>query len=128
MLAAALLILGTPALPGVAAGGPNLAAGKATAESGHADVYGSGNITDGNQASYWESVNNAFPQWVQVDLGSTTSIDQIKIKLPTGWGARTETLSVQGSTTGSSFSTIVASSGYAFDPAGGNTVTINFGA
>jgi hypothetical protein len=117
-----------PMAPAAAAGGPNLALGKAASASSTNDVYGAGNLNDGNQATYWESANNAFPQWAQIDLGTATSIDQVKLKLPTGWGARTQTLSVQGSTTGSSFSTIVASAGYSFDPAAANTVTISFGA
>src|SRR5262249_39542277 len=84
------------------------------------------NVNDGNQASYWESTNNVFPQWVQVDLGAATSIDQVILKLPSGWGTRTETLSVQGSSDGSSFATIVGWTGYAFPS--NNVVTINFGA
>ncbi len=40
------------------------------------------------------------------------------------WGARTQTLSVEGSTDGSTWTTIKASADYTFDPAGGNTVTI----
>ena len=56
-------------------------------------------MTDGNQATYWESANNAFPQWVQVDLGSSVSTNQVVLKLPTaGWGSRNQTLAVQGST------------------------------
>jgi hypothetical protein len=90
--------------------------------------YPVANTADGNQASYWESANNAFPQWVQADLGSAVSTSQVVLKLPTGWAARTETLSVQGSTDGSSFSTLVASADYRFDPASGNTVTIDFSA
>ncbi|WP_081973655.1 glycosyl hydrolase family 28-related protein [Kitasatospora phosalacinea] len=43
----------------------------------------------------------------------------------TAWAARTQTLTVQGSTDGSSFSTLVGSAGYTFDPASGNTVTVN---
>ncbi|MEW2517312.1 galactose-binding domain-containing protein [Actinacidiphila alni] len=106
----------------------NLAAGKPTAESGHADVYGSGNAVDGNANSYWESTNNAFPQWLRVDLGSAVAVNQVVLKLPpaTAWATRTETLSVQGSTDGSTFSDIVASAGYTFNPATGNSVTINF--
>ncbi|MBM9508175.1 discoidin domain-containing protein [Actinacidiphila acididurans] len=106
----------------------NLAAGKPTAESGHADVYGSGNAVDGNASTYWESTNNAFPQWLRVDLGSAVAVNQVVLKLPpsTAWAARTETLSVQGSSDGSTFSDLVASAGYNFDPATGNTVTINF--
>lgn len=40
------------------------------------------------------------------------------------WGTRTQTLSILGSTNGSSCSTIVGSTGYTFDPSTGNTVTI----
>ena len=35
--------------------------------------YGAGNAGDGNQATYWESANNAFPQWIQADLGAAKS-------------------------------------------------------
>jgi hypothetical protein len=104
----------------------NLAQGKPTAESGHSDVYGSGNAVDGNQGTYWESVNNSFPEWLQVDLGASVSVNRVVLKLPTGWGIRSQTLSVQGSTTGSSFSDLVGSASYQFNPASGNTVTINF--
>ncbi|MFI5707037.1 discoidin domain-containing protein [Kribbella sp. NPDC051620] len=104
----------------------DLAAGKPTSESSHNDVYQSGNVTDGNQATYWESANNAFPQWVQVDLGSGQSAGRIVLQLPAGWGARTQTLSVLGSTNGSSFSTIAGSAGYTFAPGNNNTVTITF--
>ncbi|MEV6494891.1 CARDB domain-containing protein, partial [Actinoplanes sp. NPDC051633] len=44
------------------------------------------------------------------------------------WGARTQTIAVQGSTNGTSFNTLSASAGRVFDPATGNTVTIAFGA
>jgi hypothetical protein len=49
------------------------------------------------------------------------------LKVPTGWGARTETLSVGSSTDGANFGTLVASMGYAFDGSA-NTVTITFAA
>jgi len=112
------------------AGNVNLALNRPTAESSHVDVYGSGNAVNGNASSYWESANNAFPQWLQVDLGAATTIGRIVLKLPppTAWQTRTQTLSVQGSTTGSSFSTLVGSAGYTFNPATGNTVTITFAA
>ncbi|MGC5291283.1 CARDB domain-containing protein [Micromonospora sp. DT231] len=114
---------------GFAAAATNLAQGRPTQESGHADVYDSSKVVDGNAGSYWESVNNAFPQWVQVDLGSSQSVNQVVLKLPTsGWGTRTQTLSVRGSTNGSSFTDLVGSQTYTFNPATGNTVTINVGA
>jgi hypothetical protein len=92
------------------------------AESSHSDVYPAGNANDGNQATYWESANNAFPQWLQVDLGASVQVNKVILKIPSGWAARTETLAVQGSTTGSNFTDIVASAGYNLSP----TATINF--
>ena len=85
----------------------------------------SGNVADGNQATYWESAAIGGGQWVQADLGSATSIDQVVLKLPTGWGARTQTLSVQGSNDGVAFATIVGSSAQSFNGSS-NTVTLNF--
>ncbi|MFF2383925.1 choice-of-anchor D domain-containing protein [Streptomyces sp. NPDC058108] len=118
----------TVALTGTGAGttSRNLAAGAATTESSHTDVYPSSNVTDGNQGTYWESANNAFPQWVQADLGSAQSVSRVVLQLPAGWGARNQTLSLSGSTDGSSFSTIKSSATYTFDPATNNTVTITF--
>jgi hypothetical protein len=103
----------------------NLAAGKPTGESSHTDVYPSSNVTDGNQSTYWESANNAFPQWVQVDLGSAQSAARVVLELPATWGARTETLSLTGSTDGSTFTTVKASATYSFAPST-NLVTITF--
>ncbi|MFC6086494.1 discoidin domain-containing protein [Sphaerisporangium aureirubrum] len=128
LLAAGLLVLGWPVTPVSAAGGPNLAAGKTATASSTNAPYSAGNVNDGNQSTYWESSGGTFPQWAQVDLGAATSIDQVVLKLPPGWEARTQTLSIQGSSDGSGFSTIVASAGYAFGPSGGNAVTVNFGA
>jgi hypothetical protein len=118
------------ALSGTGAGttSTNLAAGKPTSESSHNDVYPSGNVTDSDQNTYWESANNAFPQWVQVDLGSAQSASRVVLQIPAGWGSRTETLSVLGSTNGSTWTTLKASAGYTFNPSAGNAVTITFGA
>ncbi|WP_421735472.1 discoidin domain-containing protein [Cellulomonas sp.] len=111
---------------GAIAAGPNLAAGKPATASTTVDVYGAGNVTDGNQGTYWESANNQFPQWVQVDLGTAATVTDLTLKLPTGaWGARTQTLTVQGSTNGSTFTTLKASTGYTFDPGAANTVNVD---
>jgi F5/8 type C domain/NedA-like, galactose-binding domain len=108
----------------------NLAAGRPTTESSHTQGYVSGNAVDADANTYWESANNAFPQWIQVDLGASTSVSRLVLKLPpsSAWGARTQTLTVSGSTDGASFSAIVNSASYTFDPASGNSVTITFAA
>ncbi|SEO26660.1 discoidin domain-containing protein [Actinacidiphila rubida] len=104
----------------------DLALHKATSESSHTQVYGSGNAVDGDANTYWESANNAFPQWLQVDLGSSAATGRIVLALPPNpaWGARTQTVSVQGSPDGGTFTQLKAAAGYTFDPAGGNTATI----
>ncbi|MET8352910.1 MULTISPECIES: discoidin domain-containing protein [unclassified Micromonospora] len=96
--------------------------------STHNQNYVAGNANDGNADTYWESANNAFPQWIQADLGATVSVDRVVLKLPpaSAWQTRTQTLSVLGSTNGSSFSTLKASAGYTFNPATGNTATVSF--
>ncbi|GGR93009.1 hypothetical protein GCM10010169_41730 [Micromonospora fulviviridis] len=106
----------------------DLARGRPTAESSHTQSYGSGNVVDGNPDTYWESANNAFPQWVQVDLGAATPVGRVVLRLPPSpaWQARTQTLSVLGSTDGGSWSTLVAGGGRLFDPATGNQVTLTF--
>ncbi len=106
----------------------DLAAGRPTGESSHTQNYVSGNATDADQNTYWESANNAFPQWLQVDLGATQSASRIVLQLPASWGARNQTLSIVGSTDGATFGTVVGSATYTFDPASNNTVTITFAA
>ena len=104
----------------------NLALHRPTAESSHTQVYGSGNAVDGDPNSYWESANNAFPQWLQVDLGAAQPVRRVVLTLPpsSAWGTRTQTLAVTGSADGSSFTSLVGSAGYTFNPASGNTATV----
>lgn len=131
MLTAGLLLFAGPTFQAADAAvlaGPNLAAGKTATASSNTQNYVAANVTDGNQGTYWESNNNAFPQWVQVDLGSSVSTNQVVLKLPSsGWGSRDQTLAVQGSTDGQNFNDLSASAARAFT-APGNTVTIDYGA
>ncbi|WAP59663.1 discoidin domain-containing protein [Streptomyces sp. S465] len=109
--------------------GRNLAKGRPATATGSTDVYTPGKAVDGDAGTYWESANNAFPQALTVDLGSPQAVRRVVLKLPpsSAWGARTQTLSVLGSTDGSasSYATVVGSQGYRFDPATGNTVTVD---
>ncbi|MGH1553668.1 discoidin domain-containing protein [Streptomyces sp. L7] len=86
-------------------------------------MYPSSNVTDGNQNTYWESANSAFPQWVQVDLGSARSASRVVLQLPAAWGARTQTLTLGGSTDATAFTTLKSSAAYTFDPSTGNTAS-----
>ncbi|WP_315094386.1 CARDB domain-containing protein [uncultured Cellulomonas sp.] len=99
-----------------------LSAGKPATASSTNQSYVAGNVTDGNQATYWES-SSAFPQWVQVDLGAAATVTDVTLRIPGGWGARSETVTLQGSTDGSGFSTLKASAPYTFT--GGNIVAVD---
>ncbi|WP_353940615.1 discoidin domain-containing protein [Streptomyces sp. HUAS MG91] len=104
----------------------NLALNRPTTESGHTQTYGSANAVDGNPGTYWESTNGAFPQWLQVDLGAATQVGRVVLTLPPAdaWATRTQTIAVQGSADGASFSTLRSAAACTFNPASGNTVTL----
>ncbi|MDT7841477.1 discoidin domain-containing protein [Streptomyces justiciae] len=104
----------------------NLAKGRPATATGSQDVYTPGKAVDGDANSYWESTNNAFPQSWTVDLGSAEAVRRLVLKLPpsAAWGARTQTITVLGSTDGSAYATVVGATGYRFDPATGNTATV----
>jgi hypothetical protein len=106
----------------------NLALNEPVTASSDYETYVPFNVTDGNSSTYWESTDGAgYPQTVTVNLGSVQSIGSITLDLPpsSSWSTRTETLSVLGSANDTTFSQIVASAGYTFNPSTGNTVTIS---
>ena len=106
----------------------NLALSQPVTASSSYQSYVPANVTDGNTSSYWESTDGAaYPQTIAVDLGSAQSIGSVTLDLPpsSAWATRTETLSVLGSANGTSFTQLVGSAGYVFNPSTGNTVTIS---
>ena len=64
VLAVGLTALGLSPLAASASAAdrPNLALGKAASADGSVGGYPAANVTDGNQASYWEGPTNVFPQ------------------------------------------------------------------
>jgi hypothetical protein len=106
----------------------NLALNQPATASGTTQNYVPSNAVDGNTSTYWESTDNAFPQWFQVDLGSSQSVGRIVLDLPpaTAWNTRSQTIQIQGSTNGSTYTTLAASASYTFNPSTGNTVTVTF--
>ena len=105
----------------------NLAAGKPATASSEVPGFPATAVTDSNTDTYWESAANAFPQTLTVDLGSAQTVGRVQLKLNGGWGGRTETVQVQGSTDGTTFTTLAPTADYAFDPtANNNTVTATF--
>ncbi|MGZ3103356.1 discoidin domain-containing protein [Streptomyces sp. H72] len=105
----------------------DLARHRPTAASSHTQAYGSAHAVDGDPHTYWESANHAFPQWLQVDLGAATGVGRVVLAVPPSpaWAARTQTVAVQGSTDGVSFSSLRGATALTFDPSRGNTATLS---
>nr|WP_286219210.1 discoidin domain-containing protein [Paraoerskovia sediminicola] len=120
-LVAPLVLLAAPAQ----AVSPDVARGASATASSQNAPYVASNLTDGSQGTYWESANNAFPQSATIDLGASYSVEDLTLMLPTGWGARTQTIAVATSTDGSAFSTISAAKAVAFDPGAGNRAALD---
>ena len=106
----------------------NLALGQPATASSDYETYVPANVTDGNTSTYWESTDGAgYPQTLTVHLASASRSARSRstCRRRRAWSTRTETLSVLGSANGTSFSQIVGSAGYTFNPSTGNTVTIS---
>jgi hypothetical protein len=113
--------------PGDDAGGDtgNLALDRPSTASSTLAGFSSASAVDGNPDSYWESINNVFPQSLTVDLGSVHTVARIVLKLPpVDWPRRTQTVSIQGSADGSNFVVLDGPTAVTFDPTSGNTATI----
>ena len=109
-----------------AAASVNLAAGRSVTASSHVENYVAALVTDGDQATYWESAAS-FPQRVRVDLGSVTTVGRLRLMLPssTDWNRRVQTLSVYGSRDGKTFTRLRGPAGYAFDANAGSADAVS---
>jgi hypothetical protein len=93
-----------------------------TSSSQTSDYYGPQRLVDGDQGTYFESLDGTFPQTVTLDLGQTSTVDRIVLTLPPGWGTRVETIAISADG-----APLVASTDYTFDPdVANNAVTITF--
>jgi hypothetical protein len=109
-------------------GGPvNLALNQPIVASGATSGYPATNAVDGNTSSYWEGVDGSWPTTLAVNLGATDAVSYLTLDLPpsSAWSTRTQTLSILGSNNDTTWSTLVASATYTWNPSTGNTVTIN---
>jgi len=118
----------TVSLTGTGAGSTttNLALNAPVTASSYTQTYAPANAVDGNTSTYWEADNGVWPSWITVNLGSSQTLGSVTITLPpsSAWNTRTQTLSILGSTNDSTFTTIVGSATYTWNPSTGNTVTI----
>ena len=104
---------------------PNLALNQPiSASSEWSSYYAASNANDGNTSTYWEGTDGSWPSTLTVNLGSVHTLGSTTIDLPPGWSTRTQTLSVLGSTDDSTWTTLVASATYTWNPTTGDSVTI----
>ena len=83
------------------------------------------NANDGNQATYWQAANASGVLTLQ--LAEAAPVDRVVLELPQGWGDRDQTIEVDGSTNGTSWTQLVAPTAYLFSAsngAGNNVVSI----
>jgi hypothetical protein len=84
------------------------------------------NANDGNQATYWQAANSTGD--LTLALAEPAPVDRIVLELPQGWGDRDQTIEVDGSTDGSTWTTLAPSATYLFsasNAAGNNVVDIS---
>ena len=84
----------------------NLALNASVSASSYTQNYVPANAVDGNTSTYWEGTNGTWPTTYTANLGADDSLSSVVLDLPpsSAWGTRTQTLSVLGSTNGSSYS------------------------
>ncbi|MFJ9492234.1 CARDB domain-containing protein, partial [Streptomyces sp. NPDC101224] len=107
--------------------GSNLAVGKPISASSTVHGFVAANANDNDTGTYWEGAGGSYPNTLTVGLGSNADLDRLVLKLDpaTAWAARNQTVEVLGrEQSAPGFTSLVAAKSYAFDPAGGNTVTV----
>jgi hypothetical protein len=83
------------------------------------------NANDGNQATYWQAANATGV--LSLQLAEAAPVDRVVLELPQGWGDRDQTIEVDGSTDGTTWTQLVAPTAYLFsanNAAGNNVVSI----
>ena len=89
--------------PGGGGGGSNLAQGRpTTASSIENGSFVASNATDGNTGTRWSS-GFSDPQWIQVDLGSTRTINRVVLNWEAAYG---RAFQIQTSNNGTSWTTV----------------------
>jgi hypothetical protein len=76
---------------------------------------------DANQGSYWQAAGGTAT--VTLRLAQAGPVARIILELPQGWGTRTQTVQVDGSANGSTWTTLAAPAAYQFT-AGSNAIAI----
>jgi Pectate lyase superfamily protein/F5/8 type C domain len=88
--------------------------------------FPAGNANDNNQATYWQAASGTGV--LTLRLAQAAPVDRLVLELPQGWGDRHQTIEVDGSTDGQTWTQLVAPQAYLFsagNAAGNNVVAIS---
>ncbi len=80
------------------------------------------NANDGNQNSYWQATGSSAT--LTLHLAQAAPVGRIVLELPSNWGTRNQTIQIDDSTNGSTWTTLAPSATYQFT-AGSNVVTLS---
>ncbi|MDR0644592.1 MAG: discoidin domain-containing protein [Treponema sp.] len=108
-------------------GKKNLALGRPVVVSSRIYDFTGQKAVDGDLSSYWEGASDKYPADFTVDLISSVklSIAVVKLNPQRIWGKRSQTIEVLVSNDNETFTTLVPTTDYVFDPsANGNTIAI----
>ncbi len=81
------------------------------------------NANDGSLNTYWQGATSTAT--LTLHLAKAGPVTRVILELPQGWGTRNQTVEVDGSTNGSTWSTLAPSAVYQFT-AGSNAIAIPF--
>jgi hypothetical protein len=99
----------------------NLAQSGTLAPSSAIQGYPAANANDNNSSTYWQA--GASTATLTLHLSKAAPVDRAILELPASWGARNQTIEVDGSVNGSTWTTLSPATAYTF-AAGSNAIAI----
>ena len=101
----------------------NLAQGGTLASSSAIQGYPATNANDDNLSTYWQAAGATAT--LTLHLSQANSVNRVILELPENWGTRNQTIEVDGSANGTTWTTLVPATAYTFT-AGSNAIAIPF--
>lgn len=109
--------------------GTNVALDGRVTSNGHTDVYPAAEAINGDAegGSYWEGPSDQSESVLTLNLKKAYNIHTIRLRLNPNpiWGLRTQTFSIQVSDDGKTYTDLVPSQDFEFDPEEGNEVVLD---
>jgi hypothetical protein len=99
----------------------NLAQGGTVAPSSAVQGYPAANADDNDLSTYWQASGPTAT--VTLHLSKAAPVDRVVLELPGNWGTRNQSIEVDGSTNGTTWTTLAPAAAYTFT-AGSNAIAI----